>query len=259
MIDSSPEPLSPEGLPSPNAPLESDTIRWSIADIIVFGVFFGLTVIVLPELLLRIVHIFNPEVQRTDIPAVLQVLFQVVMDLVLVGFIVFLVKVVHRASFLSAIHWFRNHAFGTGFLIALGATLAVSVLIVSSMFPPSQPPPIEKLMSSPIALYVFAAFGVVMAPLVEEIIFRGFLFQAFFDIGGAVVAIPVTAGLFTLLHIPQLWGSWAGIALIFVVGYILSLVRQKSNSLIPCFIVHTAYNGMLFAVGALTTFIQKGV
>jgi uncharacterized protein len=114
-------------------------------------------------------------------------------------------------------------------------------------------------MSSPIALYVFAAFGVVMAPLVEEIIFRGFLFQAFFDIGGAAVAIPVTAGLFTLLHIPQLWGSWAGIALIFVVGYILSLVRQKSNSLIPCFIVHTAYNGMLFAVGALTTFIQKGV
>jgi hypothetical protein len=91
MIDSSPEPLSPEGLPSPNAPPESDTIRWSIVDIIVFGIFFGLTIIVLPEVLLRIVHIFDPEVQRTDIPAVLQVLFQVVMDLVLVGFIVFLV------------------------------------------------------------------------------------------------------------------------------------------------------------------------
>jgi membrane protease YdiL (CAAX protease family) len=55
-----------------------------------------------------------------------------------------------------------------------------------------------------------------------------------------------------------LWGSWAGVALIFVVGYVLSFVRQRSNSLIPSFIVHTSYNGMLFGVFALSTFVQKG-
>ena len=53
-------------------------------------------------------------------------------------------------------------------------------------------------------------------------------------------------------------GSWAGIALIFVVGYVLSFVRQRSNSLIPSFIIHTSYNGMLFGVFALSTFVQKG-
>jgi membrane protease YdiL (CAAX protease family) len=62
-----------------------------------------------------------------------------------------------------------------------------------------------------------------------------------------------------LLHIPQLWGSWAGIALIFLVGYILSLVRARSNSVIPGIIIHTAYNGMLFAVFAVSTFVQKGL
>lgn len=256
--DSLPEPPNRDAPAPSNMTLDGEGLRWGAIDLVVFGVFFGLTLVFLPAFLFMIVRMFRPEIQVTDIPAVLQVIFQVVMDLVLVGFIVFMVKVVHRASFLQAIHWFRDRTFGTGFLIALGATLAVSVLIVSTMLPPSQPPPIEKLMSSTAALYVFAVFGIVMAPLVEEIIFRGFLFKAFFDVGGASVAIPSTAALFTLLHIPQLWGSWAGIGLIFVVGYILSLVRQKSNSLIPPFIIHTAYNSMLFALGALSAFIQKG-
>jgi membrane protease YdiL (CAAX protease family) len=108
-------------------------------------------------------------------------------------------------------------------------------------------------------LYIFALFGIFIAPLFEEVIFRGFLFKAFTDVGGARIAVPATAGLFTLLHIPQLWGSWAGIALIFAVGYILSLVRNKAGSLVPCVIIHTAYNAMLFGVFAVSTFVQKGV
>jgi hypothetical protein len=47
--------------------------------------------------------------------------------------------------------------------------------------------------------------------------------------------------------------------LIFFVGYTLSLVRSKSNSLIPGLIIHTAYNGMLFGVYAVSTFVQEGL
>jgi membrane protease YdiL (CAAX protease family) len=89
--------------------------------------------------------------------------------------------------------------------------------------------------------------------------FRGFLFKVLHDIGGPGLAISATAGLFALLHIPQLWGSWAGIGLIFIVGYILSAVRARSNSVIPSFIIHTSYNAMLFGMFALSTFVQKGV
>jgi len=67
--------------------------------------------------------------------------------------------------------------------------------------------------------------------------------------------VPSTAALFTLLHVPQLWGSWAGILLILLVGYVLSLVRDRTNSLIPSFIIHTAYNAMLFGVFALSTLL----
>ena len=72
------------------------------------------------------------------------------------------------------------------------------------------------------------------------------------------IAVSVTAILFALLHLPQLWGSWAGVVLIFVVGYVLSYVRLRANSLIPSFIIHTSYNAMLFGVFALSTFVQKG-
>jgi len=238
--------------PAPKSP-------WRIADLIVFAVFSLLTVLFLPITALRVWHIFNPELRVADLTAVDQVVLQGLMNIALVGFIAFLIKVVHQQSFVETIHWFRNHQFSTGFLISLGASLAVSVMVVSSFFPAGEPPPIERLLSSATAVYVFAIFGIGAAPLFEEIIFRGFLFKVLFDIGGSGTAVSVTAILFALLHLPQLWGSWAGVVLIFVVGYVLSFVRLRSNSLIPSFIIHTSYNTMLFGVFALSTFVQKGL
>jgi membrane protease YdiL (CAAX protease family) len=60
------------------------------------------------------------------------------------------------------------------------------------------------------------------------------------------------------VHVLQLWGSWAGVFMILVVGCVLSLARARSNSLIPSFIIHTAYNTMLFALGAVGTLLESG-
>jgi membrane protease YdiL (CAAX protease family) len=244
-------PLPPEERASSGSP-------WGKLDLAVFGAFFALTVLFLPFGLISLMRVFEPNLQASDLQAVDLLIVQGVMDLVLVGFIAFLVKIVHRLSFTETIHWYRTHQFRTSFLISVGAALAVTVLIVSALFPPAQPPPIEKLISSTKSLYLFALFGIALAPVFEEIIFRGFLYRVFFDLAGASLAVPLTAGLFALLHVPQLWGSWAGILSIFAVGYILALLRARSNSLIPSVIVHTAYNGMLFAVYAVSTLVPKG-
>jgi membrane protease YdiL (CAAX protease family) len=267
-----------------------------------------LTVLLLPAALIWLWRFVNPELRADQLTAVDLVLVQGIMNVVLVAFIAFLVKVVHRRSFRETIHWYRNYDFTKGFLIGLGAILAVSVLIVSSLLPPSSPPPIEKLLSSSSAMWIFAIFGIGVAPMFEEVIFRGFLFKVFTELReaklvalvtavlfggflymvlsqlgwprlavivapillsgifllvlsqmrGSQLAVPVTAVLFALLHVPQLWGSWAGVALIFVVGYILSLVRDRSNSLIPSLIMHTSYNAMLFGVFVISTLVQKG-
>jgi membrane protease YdiL (CAAX protease family) len=187
-----------------------------------------------------------------------QVVLQGLMDVVLVAFIMFLVKIVRHRRFLETIHWYRRHQFRTASLVSFGATLALTVLLVSAFFPTAGQTPIEKMLSSARSLYVFALFGIFVAPTFEEIIFRGFLFKVFFDMSGPGLAIPATAALFALLHAFQLWGNWPAIAMIFAVGYVLAFLRNRSSSLIPGLIVHTSYNAMLFGMYALSTLLQKG-
>jgi len=245
------EPSQPETLPPAR--------EWSFLDLAAFGVFFALTLLLLPLGAMRIMRIFRPDLRFEDLTTVELLLLQGVMHLLLVTFIVFHVKIVHRRSFRATIHWFHNYQFGVGYLITLGAVLAISVLVASSFFPPSAPTPIEKLLTSARSLYVFAILGIAVAPLAEEIIFRGFVFKVLSDLRGPALAVPATAGLFALLHAPQLGGNWPAVVLILVVGYVLSLVRQKSDSLIPCFIIHTTYNASLFGIYALGSLVQRGV
>jgi membrane protease YdiL (CAAX protease family) len=134
---------------------------------------------------------------------------------------------------------------------------ALSVLLISQFLPSTGETPLEKLLTSRSAILVFAIFGVAVAPLLEEIIFRGFLFKVLWEIGGSKVAFLGTAALFALLHSPQLAGNWGSVVLIFVVGCVLSLVRYRSNSIIPSFLVHTSYNATLFMLFALSTVVQK--
>jgi membrane protease YdiL (CAAX protease family) len=133
----------------------------------------------------------------------------------------------------------------------------LSVLLISAFLPSSGQTPLEKLLTSRSAILMFAVFGVAVAPLLEEIIFRGFLFQVLWEIGGPKVAILATAALFALLHAGQLAGNWGSVVLIFVVGCVLSFVRYRSNSIIPSFIVHTSYNATLFVLFALSSTVQK--
>ena len=200
----------------------------------------------------------RPVSRIDDLTVVDQVVLQALMDVVIVAFIMFLVRVVRRRRFLETIHWYKRHQFRTGSLISLGAALALTVLLVSAFLPTAAQTPIEKMISTAKSLYVYALFGIFVAPTFEEIIFRGFLFKVFFDMSGPGLAVPATAALFALLHAFQLWGNWAAIVLIFVVGYVLAFLRNRSSSLIPGLIVHTSYNAMLFGVYALSTLFQKG-
>jgi hypothetical protein len=45
----------------------------------------------------------------------------------------------------------------------------------------------------------------------------------------------------------QLWGAWGQIALLVVVGVVLSAIRARTHSVLASFIVHVAYNSTLFA------------
>ena len=181
-----------------------------------------------------------------------------VVELTLIGLIYALARYGHGLSFMEEMRWSLDYKVRNGTLLTLGMGLAFSVMIVSTVFPPSSPP-IEQLLSTPEAIAVFAIFGIAVAPFLEELLFRGFLFRVLEQTAGVSTAIRVTAVLFALMHVPQLWGSWAGMLLIFAVGFILSTLRARTGSLIPTVIVHTAYNGMLFLAFAVGSLAQESV
>jgi membrane protease YdiL (CAAX protease family) len=228
--------------PQPESDVEPRN-RWALVDLIVFGVFFlALLVLVAPF---------------STLPVIYAIPLQGLFNITLVGFVALWIRIVRRSSFKEYIHFFRNYTFSTRSLITLGIAAAISVLIISSRLPSTGETPLEKLLTTRSAVLTFAIFGVAVAPMLEEIIFRGFLFKVLWEIGGTKVAIFVSAALFALLHAGQLAGNWGGVALIFVVGCILSLVRQRSNSIIPSFVVHTSYNSTLFLLFAVSSLAQK--
>jgi membrane protease YdiL (CAAX protease family) len=225
--------------------------RWRRSDLLVFGIFFIGTVFFLPPLTLLFFRLFQPGLQFQDLSGVQQILMQALMDFVLVAFIFFLVRIVHGRPLLRTLYCVRSPYLRIGRMIAAGALLAITVLIVSRFLPAPSETQLEKLLTTTPSLIVFVVFGIAFAPALEEIIFRGFLYTVLADVYGSKAAVPITAVLFAALHVPLRGGNLPAVILILVVGYIFTVARQRSGSVIPSIIMHTAYNSMLFGISAL--------
>jgi uncharacterized protein len=83
----------------------------------------------------------------------------------------------------------------------------------------------------------FFIVGAVFAPLVEEIFFRGFLFQGFRARYGWVTAMLLSAAIFAVAHLDL-------VVLIptFILGCLLAYVFHRSNSIWPGVMLHFLVN-----------------
>src|ERR1051326_2579622 len=153
--------------PHPYVPFERPRPAWGAADLFLFAFFFLLTVIFFPLIGLYAIRLVRPGTNLQNLTLVEQLVLQGLMDIVLVAFIMFLVKVVRRRGFLETIHWYRRHQYSPGALVFLGLILAVTVSLTSALFPSAGQTPIEKMISSAKSLYLFALFGIFVAPTFE--------------------------------------------------------------------------------------------
>lgn len=82
---------------------------------------------------------------------------------------------------------------------------------------------------------------IICAPLLEELIFRGYLFKAWrhsrLGLSGTLL---LTSMLFTMLHAAQY--NWIILAMIFALSVILGLAREKSGSIWVPIIIHSLNN-----------------
>lgn len=100
--------------------------------------------------------------------------------------------------------------------------------------------PIFAQLSSPWLLLIG---GAVVAPIVEEVFFRGFVFAGLRQRYGWQKAALASSALFALIHLIP-----TAIIPIFILGYIFAYLYQRSNSIWPAILMHASTNAL--ALGA---------
>lgn len=206
--------------------------------------------ILIAALALRGIPLSRLQNNSDGVALVAAIAAQVVIDFALLGYMAAQIRLWYHQPFWRTIGWrpiktekyppaiaYMGLAFGGFILVAI-------VSLASSAFPPGRPLPIENIFQyrPAVLMYMFAA--VFVAPLVEETLFRGYLYPVVartFGIGGG---IAIVGTLFGLLHSAQLWGGWWQIALLVFVGVVLTAVRAGSGTLVASYIVHLIYNSV---------------
>lgn len=96
-----------------------------------------------------------------------------------------------------------------------------------------------------------------IAPFVEEIIFRGFLYPAFNKHVGVIPSIIFTSLLFTLAHYPQIKGEYTFMLALFVLSVIITYARARTGSTFFAVIMHFIYNAVCVVLGFIVYFILR--
>lgn len=138
-------------------------------------------------------------------------------------------------------------------MMAAGVLLAFLVNFTSIWLPIPKDLPMEEYFQTAADAYMTAFFGIVIAPFVEELFFRGLLYPALRVRLGFMPAVTLTAFVFALLHDHQLANAWAPLLMIFIVGLVLTMIRALTGSLASSWMVHASYNGTLFVFMFLAT------
>jgi len=169
-------------------------------------------------------------------------------------------------SFAKGIHWNIAAAFRWSLiLVGLGLLTGLAITLAGNFLPmPKAPPILEDLTNSAAGAWTLLAFGITLAPLTEELAFRGFLLPSLVNIfrwlqrknviGEATVrtigiplSIVLTSIPFALMHAQQVSNSWGPVLLIGCVSIVLCIVRLTTDSVAAGVMVHCAYNFTLFS------------
>jgi hypothetical protein len=153
--------------------------------------------------------------------------------------------------FAEAIHWRWPRYWPL--YAAGGIVMSGAMQWLGNALPHPQELPIDRYFASTTASWAMAFFGTLVAPLAEELLFRGMLYPVLRRKWGVAAAILLTTAGFALIHFDQLGGAWGPILVIVLVGLILTVVRQLTDSVGSSFAVHLFYNGTIFALAALSS------
>lgn len=149
----------------------------------------------------------------------------------------------------------------------LGILLSVIVGLVGAHVKTPPDMPVEALTKTRLGLVLMLSLAVVIAPVFEETLFRGYLYPLIVRLvsasrqhfgaappaaleTGKITSILLTGLLFGLLHGSQLSWTWGIVSLLVLVGIVFTYVRARTGTVLASFLMHLGYNSLL-AVAAL--------
>src|SRR5271154_2180498 len=240
------DPLLPEDLRVP----------WGWIDLLILVVLaffgtFGISLLVLKGFAISGVNFHQVQTVSGDKNLFL-ILNQAILSLALLAYLAAQMRFGFRAPFWRTIGWRPLQTGQTPRAVAYlglifsGFLVAILVTLSSSAFKTSTKMPIEQFFQDRRSALLLMSLGVLLAPVLEETIFRGYIYPVVARSFGITAGIFVTGTLFGLLHASQLWGGWAQIALLVLVGIVFTYARARTHTVLASYLLHVSYNSFLF-------------
>lgn len=142
-----------------------------------------------------------------------------------------------------AIRW---RDLGLGLAGAVGGTVVLVVLgLLLRLIGIPEGSNLQDLDSRNLALFlVMAVLAGILAPLTEELLYRGVLLRSLASRVGPAVAVAVQGVIFGVAHVqPRLgWGNVTLVVLLSTLGALLGLLARATGRLAPSIVAHSLFN-----------------
>jgi membrane protease YdiL (CAAX protease family) len=183
---------------------------------------------------------------RTQIHVAEDLLAQSLVYVLAYGALALQFRLHYQRPFWHSLGW-RSFGLSPVLVAICGVLTAVSVAFVGVLIrTPATNNRITEMLSDPRSLVLVAIFGLTLAPLAEELGFRGFLQPLLVRTLGPVPGVLGAAILFGLLHFQEYGNSWKHALLISLAGAAFGWMRHRTGSTRASALMHASYNALEF-------------
>jgi membrane protease YdiL (CAAX protease family) len=262
-----PEELSvPPGVLPPHREYPADLqITWSWAHFVIFIFFSFISLVIIQGFLALAVLPHDQKLTPKQMEQFLLSKPQFAIGSMLIWYAVvffFLyvtLSLLRGHPFWECLGWRKIRAAANGkarnpFVFVLGGCgLSLLVAVLTSKMKTPEQMPIEELFKFRSTAFLFMAMAVLVAPLVEETLFRGYLYPLFARSFGVTPSILITGTLFGLMHGAQLGWTVSLVTVLIIVGIVFTLVRARTGSVFASYLMHLGYNSLIAVAAIVTT------
>lgn len=146
-----------------------------------------------------------------------------------------------RTAGAGRIRWGTLDGWNKPLVVGVGlAAIVQSVML--SLLAGDATTPLQEAMRTRGDLVAVVVFALLIAPLVEELFFRGYLYGALENAFGRRLAVIVVGLVFGMFHGVQYAGAPTALIAVTLMGLATTWVRAYTGGLWPCVALHVLYN-----------------